>query len=169
MSPKDPPVALPDTDDPYVLLEVRPGASADQIRRAYLRRVKVFKPDRYPAELRRVREAYDRLREQEAWFHAWQQASEVVRQAQERAARRGESEAGGAGEAEDAERSDEALEAEAPEPAERAGRFRQLRVARPHRRGGGFVRPRKGREQVAEIVERQAAGHENSILKASGV
>ncbi|MCA9704354.1 MAG: J domain-containing protein [Myxococcales bacterium] len=115
MSPKDPRVALPDTDDPYVLLEVRPGASADQIRRAYLRRVKVFKPDRYPAEFRRVREAYDRLREQEAWFHAWQQASEVVRQAQERAARRGEGEAG---EAADAEPSDEALEAEAARQAE---------------------------------------------------
>lgn len=78
---------LPDTDDPYVLLDVRPGATAEQIRRAYMRRVKVWKPDRHPAEFRRVREAYDRLREQEKWFHAWQQAGEVVRRAAEEAAR----------------------------------------------------------------------------------
>lgn len=86
MSRRDPPAPLPDTDDPYVLLDVRPGASSDQIRRAYLRRVKVYKPDRHPAEFRRVREAYDRLREQEAWFDAWRQAKEVVREAIENAA-----------------------------------------------------------------------------------
>jgi hypothetical protein len=80
-------VKLPDTDDPYLLLDVRPGASAEQIRRAYLRRVKVWKPDRHPAEFRRVREAYDRLREQEKWFDAWRQAGEVVRRAAEEAAR----------------------------------------------------------------------------------
>jgi hypothetical protein len=78
-----PPVTLPDTDDPYVLLDVRPGASVEQIRRAYLRKVKVWKPDRHPAEFRRIREAYDRLREEEQWFHAWQQAGEVVRRAAE--------------------------------------------------------------------------------------
>lgn len=85
---------LPDTDDPYVLLDVRPGATAEQIRRAYLRRVKVWKPDRHPAEFRRVREAYDRLREQEKWFDAWQKAGQVVRRAAEEAAR---VEANGAG------------------------------------------------------------------------
>ncbi len=78
---RKPPTPLPDTDDPYLLLDVRPGASADQIRRAYLRRVKMFKPDRHPAEFRRVREAYDNLREQEAWFDAWRQAGDVIRQA----------------------------------------------------------------------------------------
>lgn len=81
-----PPITLPDTDDPYLLLDVRPGASAEQIRRAYLRRVKVWKPDRHPAEFRRVREAYDRLREQERWFDAWRQATDVVRRAAEEAA-----------------------------------------------------------------------------------
>jgi curved DNA-binding protein CbpA len=80
-------MTLPDSDDPYVLLDVRPGASAEQIRRAYLRRVKVWKPDRHPAEFRRVREAYDRLREHERWFDAWRQAGEVVRRAAEEAAR----------------------------------------------------------------------------------
>lgn len=88
-----PPVTLPDTDDPYVLLDVRPGASEEQIRRAYLRKVKVWKPDRHPAEFRRIREAYDRLREQEQWFHAWQKAGEVVRRAAEEQAR-GEAEQG---------------------------------------------------------------------------
>lgn len=82
-----PPTGLPDTDDPYVLLDVRPGASTEQIRRAYLRRVKVWKPDRHPAEFRRVREAYDRLREQERWFDAWRQAGDVVQRATEEAVR----------------------------------------------------------------------------------
>jgi len=80
---RKPKVPLPETDDPYVLLEVGAGASTDQIRRAYLRKVKVYKPDRHPAEFRRVREAYDRLREQEAWFDAWQSAGDVIKQAVE--------------------------------------------------------------------------------------
>lgn len=92
---RKPPVALPDTEDPYLLLDVRPGASADQIRRAYLRRVKMYKPDRHPAEFRKVREAYDRLREQERWFDAWRQANEVVRQAAEAEAARGDGRGGG--------------------------------------------------------------------------
>ncbi len=93
MTSRKPPIDLPETDDPYALLDVRPGASADQIRRAYLRRVKIFKPDRFPAQFRRVREAYDRLREQEAWFDAWRQANEVVRQAQQQAQEREDGEA----------------------------------------------------------------------------
>ncbi|MBL4685660.1 MAG: J domain-containing protein [Nannocystaceae bacterium] len=52
---------LPDTDDPYLLLAVKPDATADEVRRAYLRRVKVFKPDRAPKAFQRVREAYERL------------------------------------------------------------------------------------------------------------
>ena len=78
---RPPPTPLPESDDPYVLLDVRPGAKTEQIRRAYLRRIKVYKPDRHPAEFRRIREAYDRLREREAWFDAWRQAEEVIRQA----------------------------------------------------------------------------------------
>ncbi len=74
MSARKPPHDLPDTDDPYALLGVSPGASDDQIRRAYLRQVKVFKPDRHPEEFRRVRAAYDQLREQESWFKAWAEA-----------------------------------------------------------------------------------------------
>lgn len=73
-----PPITLPDTDDPYVLLDVRPGASHEQLRRAYLRKVKVWKPDRHPAEFRRIREAYDRLREQERWFDLLRQVSEAT-------------------------------------------------------------------------------------------
>ncbi|MCX4244119.1 J domain-containing protein [Paraliomyxa miuraensis] len=98
---RKPPIELPQTDDPYVLLDVRPGASAEQIRRAYLRRVKVYKPDRHPAEFRRIREAYDRLREHERWFDAWRQASEVVRKAAEAAAAAAE-----AGEGRDADEED---------------------------------------------------------------
>ena len=115
-----PPVTLPDTDDPYVLLDVRPGASAEQIRRAYLRRVKVWKPDRHPAEFRRVREAYDRLCEQEKWFEAWQKAGEVVRRAAEEAAR-SEAEAEARGQAPgDAARAGAEADASTPDDAVRA-------------------------------------------------
>ena len=119
---------LPDTDDPYVLLDVRPGATAEQIRRAYLRRVKVWKPDRHPAEFRRVREAYDRLREQEKWFDAWQKAGQVVRRAAEEAARveaeAHDEEASGEppGEAGDDEPSGEVARADDPAAAREAAR-----------------------------------------------
>lgn len=120
-----PPVTLPETDDPYVLLDVRPGASVEQIRRAYLRKVKVWKPDRHPAEFRRIREAYDRLREQEQWFDAWRQAGEVVRRAAEEqaGAAEGEHEPGESGEpaaseAKEREGEDETLAALAEDDAE---------------------------------------------------
>jgi hypothetical protein len=104
-------VKLPDTDDPYVLLDVRPGATPEQIRRAYLRRVKQWKPDRHPAEFRRVREAYDRLREQEKWFDAWQKAGDVVRRAAEEVAR-AEAEASDEGAASRVAEDDDATPAE---------------------------------------------------------
>ncbi|MEM7155801.1 MAG: J domain-containing protein [Myxococcota bacterium] len=107
---RPPPNPLPESDDPYVLLDVRPGAKTEQIRRAYLRRIKIYKPDRHPAEFRRIREAYDRLREREAWFDAWRQAGDVIRQA---VADTAEAEADAEGEAS----SDEQTPAEASEPA----------------------------------------------------
>jgi hypothetical protein len=58
---KTPPPDLPETDDPWTLLDVHRGASSDEIRRAYLRRIKVYKPDLQPQAFRRLREAYDAL------------------------------------------------------------------------------------------------------------
>lgn len=54
---------LPPTDDPHELLGVAPDANADEVRRAYLRKIKVFKPDRDPVAFRRLRTAYETLAE----------------------------------------------------------------------------------------------------------
>lgn len=54
---------LPDTDDPHALLGVEPDATSDEVRRAYLRKIKVFKPDLDPAAFQRIRAAYETLTE----------------------------------------------------------------------------------------------------------
>lgn len=54
-----PPPDLPDTDDPWVLLDVPRGSPAAEIRRAYLRRIKIYKPDSQPEAFRRLREAFE--------------------------------------------------------------------------------------------------------------
>ncbi len=72
---KTPPPDLPETNDPWTLLDVPRGASSDEIRRAYLRRIKVYKPDLHPTAFRRLREAYDALyvddRPPPAAFSGW--------------------------------------------------------------------------------------------------
>ena len=49
-------------DDAGQILEVGPGAGDEEIRAAYLRKVKEYPPDRSPREFERVREAYEALR-----------------------------------------------------------------------------------------------------------
>ena len=49
--------------DPYQLLEVAAEAGDEEIRAAYLRKVKEFPPDRSPLEFERVRDAYELLRD----------------------------------------------------------------------------------------------------------
>jgi curved DNA-binding protein CbpA len=49
--------------DPRAVLEVAPEATDEQIRAAYLRKVKQFPPDRNPVEFERVRDAYELLRD----------------------------------------------------------------------------------------------------------
>src|ERR1022692_2751254 len=49
--------------DPYAVLEVDPEAGDEQIRAAYLRKLKEYPPDRCPAEFENVRDAYDLLRD----------------------------------------------------------------------------------------------------------
>ena len=51
------------TLDPYAVLNVSPEADDEQIRSAYLARIKQFPPDRSPVEFERVRDAYGLLRD----------------------------------------------------------------------------------------------------------
>lgn len=49
--------------DPYLVLGVDADAGDEQIRAAYLARLKQYPPDRSPVEFERVRDAYDLLRD----------------------------------------------------------------------------------------------------------
>ena len=50
-------------EDPRQVLEVAAEAGDEEIRAAYLRKVKEYPPDRSPREFERVRDAYDKLRD----------------------------------------------------------------------------------------------------------
>lgn len=50
------------SDDPYAVLELDRGANAEDVRRAYLRLVRVHTPEAHPEEFKRVRAAYETLR-----------------------------------------------------------------------------------------------------------
>ncbi|HEX4227143.1 MAG TPA: J domain-containing protein [Bryobacteraceae bacterium] len=47
----------------YEILGVSPNASEEEIRAAWLGKVKEFPPDRSPAEFEKIRDAYDTLRD----------------------------------------------------------------------------------------------------------
>lgn len=48
-------------DDPRQVLDVAPEAGDEEIRAAYLRKVKEYPPDRAPREFEKVRDAYEIL------------------------------------------------------------------------------------------------------------
>lgn len=50
-------------DDPRQVLDVAPEAGDEEIRAAYLRKVKEYPPDRAPREFEKVRDAYEILRD----------------------------------------------------------------------------------------------------------
>jgi curved DNA-binding protein CbpA len=50
-------------EDPWMILGVSLEAGDEEIRAAYLRKVKEFPPDRAPVEFERIRDAYDLLRD----------------------------------------------------------------------------------------------------------
>jgi hypothetical protein len=47
--------------DPYHLLGVTPGVGARDLRRAYTRLIRTFKPEQFPEHFRRIREAYEHV------------------------------------------------------------------------------------------------------------
>jgi preprotein translocase subunit Sec63 len=49
--------------DPRDVLGLRPDAGEEEIRAAYVRKVKEHPPDRSPEEFERIRDAYDSLRD----------------------------------------------------------------------------------------------------------
>ena len=49
--------------DPREVLGVNPEAGEEEIRAAYVRKVKEHPPDRSPEEFERIRDAYDSLRD----------------------------------------------------------------------------------------------------------
>jgi curved DNA-binding protein CbpA len=50
-------------DDPYAALELPHGASDAEIKRAYFALVRAHPPEREPAVFKRIRAAYERLRD----------------------------------------------------------------------------------------------------------
>ena len=52
-----------DHNEPHKILEISPDASPEEIRRAYLKKVREFPPEEAPAEFERIRDAYDFLRD----------------------------------------------------------------------------------------------------------
>ena len=50
-------------DEPRQVLGVSPEAGDEEIRAAYLRKVKEYPPDRAPREFEKVRDAYETLRD----------------------------------------------------------------------------------------------------------
>jgi hypothetical protein len=55
-------------DDPFRLLGVEPPASEQDLKRAYTRLIRRFKPEHHPEEFRRIRAAYESALEQAKWF-----------------------------------------------------------------------------------------------------
>ena len=55
----DTPPPLPGSDDPFDLLGLERDCSERDLKRAYARLIRVYRPDRDPAEFRRVREAFE--------------------------------------------------------------------------------------------------------------
>src|SRR5215813_526208 len=50
-------------DDPRMVLGIPPEAGDEEIRAAYLRKVKKYPPDRAPQEFEKIRDAYETLRD----------------------------------------------------------------------------------------------------------
>ena len=54
--------------DPFDLLRIKRSDDARTAKRAYFKLIRKFKPDRFPAEFQKIREAYESV---ESWLN-WQ-------------------------------------------------------------------------------------------------
>ena len=68
---------LPRSDDPFELLGVPPGSDEKTLKRAYVRLIRVYRPDRHPAEFGRVRQAYEQAVAMAAWWSEQDDPEEV--------------------------------------------------------------------------------------------
>jgi hypothetical protein len=64
-------------DSPFELLGVRPGVSERDLRRAYTRLIRVYKPEQYPEHFRRIREAYETARQYAPFFAAREEPADA--------------------------------------------------------------------------------------------
>jgi hypothetical protein len=55
-------------DDPFAILGLDRTAAAIEIKRAYTRLIKKYRPEQYPEEFRRIREAYDSCTAASRWI-----------------------------------------------------------------------------------------------------
>lgn len=55
-------------DDPFALLGVARGVSERDLRRAYARLIRIYKPEQFPEQFRRIREAYETARHYAPFF-----------------------------------------------------------------------------------------------------
>lgn len=55
-------------ENPFELLGVPPGVNERDLRRAYVRLIRIYKPEQFPEHFRRIREAYEAVRSY-AKFH----------------------------------------------------------------------------------------------------
>jgi len=53
-------------ENPYEVLDIEKGASAGEIKRAYLRLIRKYTPEQHPEEFRRIRAAYEQLKDERA-------------------------------------------------------------------------------------------------------
>jgi hypothetical protein len=56
--------------DPFVLLGVNHGSTRKVVRRAYARLIRVYKPEHFPKQFRRIRDAYELLDQRLAWLES---------------------------------------------------------------------------------------------------
>ena len=52
-------------EDYYKILELRPGASQAEIKRAYFRLVRKYRPEKDPERFQEIRRAYEHLKAEE--------------------------------------------------------------------------------------------------------
>src|SRR6266446_4448716 len=59
-------------DNPFELLGVPPGVNERELRRAYARLIRIYKPEHFPEHFRRIREAYEAARHYAQFFTAFE-------------------------------------------------------------------------------------------------